>query len=156
MDSYLVFKTVHLVGVVLFLGNIIVTGWWKVMADRTGEPRIIAFAQRQVTLTDWVFTLGGVALVIVGGAGNAAWHGMAVNTTPWLRTGMLLFTTSGLIWAAILVPLQVKLGRIAKGLATAEAIPAEYWRLERLWLRFGILATLLPLAVIPVMVFKVG
>ena len=35
--SYDVFKVVHLAGVVIFLGNIIVTGLWKVMADRTGD-----------------------------------------------------------------------------------------------------------------------
>lgn len=53
MDNpYLLIKSLHLLGVILFVGNIIVTGWWKVMADRTGNPAIIAFAQRQVTLTD--------------------------------------------------------------------------------------------------------
>ena len=36
MDNlYLWLKVVHIFGVVLFLGNIIVTGWWKNMADRT-------------------------------------------------------------------------------------------------------------------------
>ena len=48
-NSYLWLKVLHIVGVVLFLGNIIVTGWWKNMADRTKNPQIIAFAQRQVT-----------------------------------------------------------------------------------------------------------
>ena len=33
-------KILHLIGVVLFLGNIIVTAFWKIIADRTGEPRI--------------------------------------------------------------------------------------------------------------------
>jgi uncharacterized membrane protein len=33
---------VHLFGVVIFLGNIIVTAFWKVMADRTRDPRNIA------------------------------------------------------------------------------------------------------------------
>ena len=37
--SFEVFKVIHLLGVILFLGNIIVTGVWKVLADRTGEPR---------------------------------------------------------------------------------------------------------------------
>ena len=88
MDSYLLLKTLHLVGVVIFLGNIIVTAWWKVMADRTRDPKIIAFAQRQVTLTDWVFTFGGVTLVAIGGYGNAALHGMPLPplmscTFPW-------------------------------------------------------------------------
>jgi hypothetical protein len=36
MDSDLVLKTAHLVGVVLFLGNIIVTGWWEVMVFKPG------------------------------------------------------------------------------------------------------------------------
>ena len=64
--SFEAFKVVHLFGVSLFLGNIIVTGEWKVLADRTGEPRVIAYAQRLVTLTDWIFTAGGVALILIG------------------------------------------------------------------------------------------
>jgi hypothetical protein len=36
--SYNAFKVVHLLGVVLFLGNIIVTALWKMLADRTREP----------------------------------------------------------------------------------------------------------------------
>ena len=65
--SFEAFKVVHLFGVILFLGNVIVTGVWKVLADRTGEPRVIAYAQRLVTLTDWIFTAGGVALILIGG-----------------------------------------------------------------------------------------
>lgn len=37
-NTYLLFKTIHLLGVVVFLGNIIVTAWWKIMADRNGHP----------------------------------------------------------------------------------------------------------------------
>jgi hypothetical protein len=32
---------------VVFLGNIIVTAWWKMAADRTRDPPTIAYAQRQ-------------------------------------------------------------------------------------------------------------
>ncbi len=39
----------------------------KVMADRTRNPVIIAFAQRQVTLTDYIFTGGGVVLILSNG-----------------------------------------------------------------------------------------
>ena len=156
MDAgYAVLKSLHIVGVILFLGNIIVTGWWKVMADRTGDARIIAFAQRQVTVTDWVFTLGGVVLTLAGGLGNALLHGMPL-TTPWLATGLALFSLSGVIWVAVLVPLQTRLGAMARVFAGTGEIPPDYWRLERLWLWFGILATVLPLAVVPVMVFKAG
>src|SRR5580704_15730484 len=116
MDSYLLLKTIHLVGVVIFLGNIIVTAWWKVMADRTRDPKIIAFAQRQVTLTDWVFTFGGVTLVAIGGYGNAALHGIPL-TLAWLAWGNALFILSGVIWVAILIPVQTKLARIVRTFA---------------------------------------
>ena len=42
--AYLFLKGIHILGVILLLGNIIVTAWWKIMADRTRDPRVIAFA----------------------------------------------------------------------------------------------------------------
>ena len=75
-NTYLLLKSLHILGAVIFLGNIIVTGWWKVMADRTRNPVIIAFAQRQVTLTDYIFTGGGVVLILATGLGNAILHNM--------------------------------------------------------------------------------
>ena len=154
MDTYLVLKSLHILGAVVFLGNIVVTGWWKVMADRTREPRIIAFAQRQVTLTDFVFTGGGVAMVLVTGVANAEIHHMDYWHVHWLAWGLGLFLASGVIWAAILIPLQVKLAHLAKDFADGGGIPDTYWRLGRLWLWFGVLATLLPLLNIYWMVFK--
>ncbi len=67
--DYNTLKIIHMFGIILFMGNIIITGWWKSMADRTGDYRIIAFAQRQVTLTDWVFTMGGVVILLIAGLG---------------------------------------------------------------------------------------
>lgn len=155
MDTYSLLKSLHIVGIILFVGNIIVTGWWKTMANRTRDPAIVAFAQRQVTLTDWVFTLGGVVLLAIGGYGNALLHGISFRT-PWVLIGNVLFIASGLIWIAVLVPLQARLGRMAREFATAASIPDVYWRLERSWIVFGLLATVLPLAAVPVMVFKIG
>lgn len=155
MDTYLLLKTLHIVGVVLFLGNIIVTGWWKVAANRTHDPRIVAFAQRQVTLTDWVFTLGGSSLVTAAGLGNAVLHDIPL-TTPWLAWGLGVFTLSGLLWVTVLVPLQVKLAGMAHAFADAPAIPPDYWPLERAWIIVGTVDILIPLAVVPIMVFKAG
>jgi len=153
-NGYLWLKTLHVLGAVLFLGNIVVTGWWKVMADRTRDPRVVAFAQRQVTLTDWVFTAGGVALVLASGLGNAYLHGISIPQHPWLAWGLALFTASGVIWVAILIPVQIRQERLAGGFASAGPIPEEYWRLCRLWNFWGVVATILPLSVLYFMVFK--
>ena len=45
-------KTLHLIGVVLLVGNAIVTLIWKLAADRTRDPRVLVFAQRLVVITD--------------------------------------------------------------------------------------------------------
>jgi uncharacterized membrane protein len=57
--SYDVLRLLHLLGVVLLLGNVTVTSDWKLYADRTRDPVVIAFAQRLVTITDWFFTFWG-------------------------------------------------------------------------------------------------
>jgi uncharacterized membrane protein len=153
-DAYLWLKTLHVLGAVLFLGNIIVTGWWKFMADRTLNPQIIAFAQRQVTLTDYVFTAGGAALLLASGWGNAALHGMEIHSMRWLTWGFWLFTISGVIWVTILIPVQTKQIAMAKSFADGAEIPQEYWRLCKRWNFWGALATLLPLLNLYWMVFK--
>ena len=153
MNTYLALKSLHILGVVLFVGNIIVTGWWKVQADRTRNPAVIAFAQRQVTLTDWIFTFGGSTLVVVGAYANVYLHDLPLDAT-WLVWGQALFFLSGLLWVAILIPAQIKLARLARGFAGGGPIPDEYWRLNRIWLWIGILATVLPAANLYFMVFK--
>jgi uncharacterized membrane protein len=156
MDTaYLWLKAAHILGGVLFLGNIVVSGWWKAMADRTRDARIVAFAQRQITRTDWVFTFGGVLLVLATGLANAHLHGMTYAAHPWMLWGMALFVASGVIWVALLVPLQTRLARLARGFASENApIPQDYWRLSRWWNFWGVIATALPLAVVYFMVFK--
>lgn len=153
-ESYLWLKTVHVFGVMLFLGNIIVTAWWKLMADHTRNPQIIAFAQRQVTYTDYVFTAGGAVILLASGWSNAAMHGMDVMHIRWLSWGLWLFSASGLIWVGILIPIQIRQSRMAKRFAEGGNIPPEYWRLGRLWAIWGFIATLLPLVNYYWMVFK--
>ena len=152
-NSYLWLKTIHLLGVVMFLGNIIITGWWKVMADKTLNPQIIAFAQRQVTLTDFVFTAGGATILFLAGMANVGIHHMEMSA-KWLSQGMLMFTLSGVIWVVVLIPTQIKQARIAKEFAVTGVIPAYYWKLNNRWIVFGVIATLLPLANLYWMVFK--
>ncbi len=123
MDSYLIFKTIHIVGVVIFVGNIAVTGWWKTMANRTSDPKIIAFAQRQVALTDYVFTAGGIVLLLIGGMGAAHAGNLPLAETPWIAHGGMLFVASGIVWFAILIPLQTKLARLSRDFAHRGAIP---------------------------------
>lgn len=152
--SYNAFKVVHLIGVIAFLGNIIVTAAWKTLADRTGDPRIIAYAQRLVTLTDRIFTAGGVVLILLGGYGMALVAGIDPRGQFWLVLGQALFAASGLIWFVVLIPTQMAQARAARLFASGGTISESYWRLARRWMVWGVIATLIPLANVYVMVFK--
>jgi uncharacterized membrane protein len=154
MLTYSAFKMLHIFGVVIFLGNIIVTGVWKYRADVTGRPEVVAFAQRLVTLTDWVFTFGGVILILIGGFGMIGVGGLDIRTTSWIKIGLALFLASGVIWAAVLIPIQIAQARIARTFEAGGQIPERYWRLNRLWYIWGSLATILPLLNIYVMIGK--
>ena len=146
--------SVHVLGVVLFLGNIIVTAVWKVLADRTQSPPVVAYAQRLVTVTDIAFTATGAVLIFVSGQVMADDFGGVFSGPGWLTLGWSLFVASGVIWAAILVPIQVVQARLARSFRDAQAIPERYWRLSTLWTVFGAVATALPLVNLYLMIFK--
>ena len=49
--------------------------------------------------------------------------------TRWLAWGMGLFIPSGVIWVAILIPVQILQARMARRFAAGGVIPARYWLL---------------------------
>jgi uncharacterized membrane protein len=144
---------VHVFGVVIFLGNIIVTGVWKTLADRTKEPHVVAYAQRLVIVTDIVFTAVGAALIALSGPILAEDLG-GVGGPAWITWGLALFAGSGIIWVAVLLPIEFAQARLAKQFAAGGPIPDRYWQLSTRWAVFGTIATLLPLANLYFMIFK--
>jgi uncharacterized membrane protein len=146
--------SLHILGVVLFLGNIIVTAVWKMLADRTQSAPVVAYAQRLVTITDIAFTATGVVLIIVSGQVLADDFGGVFSGPTWLTIGWSLFIASGVIWLAVLIPVEVMQARLAREFRNSPTIPDRYWRLSTIWAVFGAVATLLPLANLYLMVFK--
>ena len=147
-------KLLHIFGGILFLGNIVVTAVWKTLADRTRNPQVIAYAQRLVNKTDWFFTAPGALLVLVTGVTMAMIGGPALYHTPWVMWGAGLFTLAGVVWLAVLVPVQRKQARLADGFADGGQIPDAYWRLARRWAVFGSIATVLAVMTLWAMVVR--
>ncbi len=154
--NYLLLKFLHILGGIVFVGNIIVTAFWKIMADRTRDAGIVAFGQRVVNLTDFLFTSLGAFTLIITGLMMVHSFSEDLWSVPWVAWGMGLFLASGLLWAVVLFPVQVKQAWLARSFAESGEIPDQYWRLGRIWIVFGVLATLLPLINVYFMVFKSG
>lgn len=78
-----------------------------------------------------------------------------IGAQPWLRAAYALFAPSGLIWLAVLLPVQWRQSRLLAG-ARGEALPAGYRRLALVWSVAGTAATLLPPPIVYLMVAKPG
>ncbi len=155
MESSLAWvRFLHILGATLFVGDILVTAVWKYRADRTRNPRVVAFGQRMVTLTDFAFTGPGAALVLFSGGHLARLYGDAFLETRWLVWGIGLFVVSGLLWSAVLVPLQIRQAGLARQFTDDTVIPEQYWRLGRIWNGVGLVATILPLINLYLMVVQ--
>ena len=152
--QYQVFKFLHVLGVILLIGNVTITAFWKVFADRSNDALVIAQAQRIVILADWFFTLAGILLILGGGYGMLFVAGISPLDGGWLLWGQGLFVVSGAIWVRILVPAQIRQSRIAKALTRETEIPQQYWQYGRTWLVWGIAATVPLVAAVYVMIVK--
>jgi uncharacterized membrane protein len=152
--TYEFMKFLHVIGAVLLVGNVTITAFWKVFADRTGDAQVVAYAQRLVTLCDWVFTLSGIVMIVIGGYGMAYVQGLNIFGNAWLILGQLFFIVSGLIWLFVLIPLQIRLAKQARVSGLSGSVAPAYWRDGRLWLIWGIIATIPLVGAIYVMIAK--
>ncbi|WP_019140258.1 DUF2269 family protein [Noviherbaspirillum massiliense] len=153
--SYPLLKTIHIFGVLLFLGNIIVSGFWKAWADRSRDIDVIRYASRMIIRTDMIFTIVGIVVLLGAGHAMAPAYG-SVLEVPWIAWSYLLLAGSALIWLVVLVPVQLGQSRLLRRPAPDNIVPARYWLLARLWTLAGIIATLLPLPAVYLMVAKPG
>ncbi len=145
-------RLMHLLGAVLFLGNVLVTAAWASHGRRSRDPEVIRFLVRGIVLTDAIFTLPGVMLVFInGGMLGTPWFKAGAE---WIMISAVLFLVTGIIWGAALVPVQKKLLRLVDTMPSGGPLPAEYDPLMAKWFRFGGIATLLPLVTLVLMVFK--
>lgn len=151
---YAIFKFLHILGVVILLGNVTITAFWKVLADMSGDRSVMQFAQRGVIIADWLFTVPGIVLIVVGGYGMAILGGFDLIGDGWLLLSQVLFAVSGLIWLGLLVPLQIRQIRQIR-MAQGDSVGLiGYRRDTRTWLIGGIVATIPLIAALYFMIFK--
>ena len=151
---YNLLKALHVLGVVLFLGNIITGVFWKLHADAAGDLRARAQALDGIIRSDRLFTMPGVLLIIVTGVWMAIEGGLPMLSTDWILWSIILFGISGAAFGGRVGPLQKKLlANVRAGLG-GHWNEAEYHTLSRGWQIWGIVATGAPLVALILMVLK--
>jgi uncharacterized membrane protein len=155
-DMYLVLKVVHILAVVLFLGNIGLAMLCKLDADRTHNPVIIAHVLRGVVLGDRWITVPSAIVLAVSGVTMAIIAQLPLLHVSWIWQSLLLFLLSGALYVFPIGPDQRRLQALAQAACSEPASMdwVAYASLSRRWLRFGALAILAPAVALVLMVLK--
>jgi uncharacterized membrane protein len=130
MDEHAWLRMLHVTGAVLLLGNVTVTGFWAAYLYRTTTAAEFRPVARGIMWADALFTLGGGALLTISGILLAGRLGLPLLGTPWLLKGIVALGAATLVWLLILLPLQVRLERLA---------PADEPGLRRTFLRWSVI-----------------
>ena len=153
--AYLIVKYVHIVGVVLFLGNITTGLFWKRHADRSRDGRVILNALEGIERSDRWFTLPGVAVIITAGVIGAVLGRHPMLSTRWILWSIVLFSISGLAFGFRVAPLQRRMVHQIRGdIAKGEIDWPRYHALSRQWETWGAVSLLAPFAAAALMVLK--
>ena len=140
---YLWLKLVHVLAVVMFLGNIVTGVFWHKHAERTRDPKLLAHAME------------GVLLILASGIFAALQGGFPILGTPWILWTLVLFGISGAVFGMRLAPLQRQMRALAEAGARSGAFDyIPYHRLSRQWDFWGLVATGTPLLGLALMVLK--
>src|SRR6188474_3607230 len=81
---YLWLKVIHILAVVMCIGNIVTGVFWHKHAERTRDPRLIAHAMAGVIRSDRLFTMPGVFLILASGIFAAVQGGFPILRTGWI------------------------------------------------------------------------
>ncbi len=99
-------RTLHVLGAILLVGNVIVSGVWAALLWRDRAGRDFTPVARAIWRTDLAFTLGGGALLVTAGTAMVVASGRPVLATPWLVRGIAALALSMLVWLVVLIPAQ--------------------------------------------------
>jgi uncharacterized membrane protein len=154
--AYLVLKSIHVLAVVIFLGNITVGLFWKNFADRTKNAAIIAHTLDGIIRADRIFTIPAIFVVLAGGLGAAGVARIPILSTGWILWPIVLFIISGIAFAPV-SRLQRQLLEVAQqGVASGRLDFAQYDRLSRGWDIWGSIALIAPFIAAVIMIVKPG
>ena len=150
---YLGLKLLHVLAVVLFLGNITTGVFWKANADRTRNAAIIANMLEGIIRADRLFTIPPIIFILIGGIGAAIGGNYPILGTGWIFWSIVLFTVSGFAFMTQVAPLQKKmLALVRKSGDSMEW--AAYRSLSLKWEIWGAVALLAPVIAAALMVMK--
>jgi len=149
---YLILKLIHVIAVLIFLGNITIAPFWKNHAEKSKDRLKVLHTWEGIIRADKYFTMPGVIILLLFGIGAAAHLKYNFIETDWIFWSIILYLISGTAFMAKVSPVQKKIAALAQSEATFNW--DEYKKLVRQWDIWGSIATIAPWIAVVLMIIK--
>lgn len=147
----------HLLGAVLFYGNLILAWALYLRGRRVREPAVLAHLYALMNLADRWLTPVSVVLLLGTGLAAARLLALPLVGTPWIIWSLVAFGASGLVFLGRLLGLQRSLEHAAAAGAAGQPFdPAAFRALTRRWAVWAALGCSLAAVPLVLMVLRVG
>ncbi|NVD72039.1 DUF2269 domain-containing protein [Duganella sp. BJB1802] len=134
--DYLAIKWLHILSATLMFGTGFGTAFYMFFVNRSGNVQAMAVVTRLVARADWWFTTPAVVIQPLSGLWMVHLAGFPFTAT-WIVWSMALYLLAGACWLPV-VWLQLRMRDMAVHAARCgEALPARYWRYEKIWTALG-------------------
>lgn len=155
MNYYLLLKLLHIIAVIVFMGNIYTGLFWMKQADKSNDVLIISFTMKNIIKSDRRFTVPGVVIITIFGISAAFYTGIPLLRTGWIFWPIVMFTLSGIVFSVRLIPLQRKIYQITSPENRNDFDWNNYRQYLKQWELWGHIALLAPLGALIMMVLKI-
>ena len=149
---YLILILLHVIAVVIFLGNITIAPFWKAHAEKKKDRLLVMNAWEGIIRADKLFTMPGVICLFIFGVGGALHGGFNLISSGWIFWSIILYAISGAAFMAKVVPLQKKIVVLLSN--EVKFSWDDYNKLTKQWDVWGSIATITPWIAVILMVIK--
>ena len=150
---YNIWKLIHVLAVIIFMGNITIGIFWKMQADKSTDRQKIADTFKNLIKADRIFTMPSVTLLILFGLGTAMQGDLSLVETPWILWSIIMIIISAFAFMSKVSPLQKQIYALAS--SEEKFTWDEYLVLSRKWNIWGTIATVTPYIAVVLMVLKI-
>ena len=151
---YAALKLLHVLAVIIFVGNITVGIFWKAFADQTKDAKIIAYTLEGIIRADRIFTIPAIIVLLIGGLGAAGVANLSILGTGWILWGIIFFIIAGIAFGPVSRGQRRMYDIASAGVASGSIDWQQYERVSKSWNVWGTIATIAPILAVVLMVTK--
>jgi uncharacterized membrane protein len=144
-------KTLHVLAVVMLLGNLFMAPFWRKRLAVSGGATVRAAANRTVRLADLLFTLPGWVITLITGiilSMHMGWKG------GWLHLSLLLFAIWVVVWHVGTLRARKAMIATADEAAAGGEVPAALGQHEQQWQQWSYISVVIAVLILILMVAR--